>query len=281
MAEQPKLSKEKVLTKNWTIFILVLVIVALLAIVLRPRERIISEEVARILNENPRLVLQALEGAEGDLFRLVQAGQEEYIREEEDARILAEMADPFQPEVDPSRIMRGDPDAPVTIVVYSSFQCSYCSIAATTVEELMARHPGRFRMIYKHHPQSGLAQLEAYLFEGIALQSEELAWEFHDIAFERRAEIANNERLLEEIVMAMPLDQDKLTAAMQGDVLSEIIARDKAEFDEFGFRGTPVFLLNGVSLRGNVPLEAFERLADLVQGLETIEEPCDECGEQE
>ncbi len=90
------------------------------------------------------------------------------------------------PRVDPQRIVRGNPKAPITIVEYTEFQCPYCAYGAKVVAEVMARYEGRVRLVVKHLPLPQLhpmAIAAARHFEAVALQDAGKAWAFYDTVF--------------------------------------------------------------------------------------------------
>src|SRR5262249_34233154 len=67
--------------------------------------------------------------------------------------------DPFQANMEKIALkdapVRGNPNASVTIVEYSDFQCPFCSRAYHTVEEQVLKEYGdRVRLIYKNFPLS-------------------------------------------------------------------------------------------------------------------------------
>ena len=48
--------------------------------------------------------------------------------------------------------VRGEADAPVTIVEFSDFECPYCRLASSTVEAILANHKTDVKLIYAHFP---------------------------------------------------------------------------------------------------------------------------------
>ena len=100
--------------------------------------------------------------------------------------MTAAAAPKLSPAIDASRIVRGNPKAPITIFEYTDFQCPYCRYGAKTIDEVMARYEGQVRLIVKHLPLPLLhpmAMACAQYFEAISLQSADKAWAFYDRIF--------------------------------------------------------------------------------------------------
>ena len=56
-------------------------------------------------------------------------------------------------EVDPDRDhIRGPDDAPVTLLEYGDFECSYCGQAERVIRELLASHGDDVRYVWRHLP---------------------------------------------------------------------------------------------------------------------------------
>ena len=47
---------------------------------------------------------------------------------------------------------RGNPEAPVTIVEFSDFQCPYCARGASTMDQLLEKYPNDVKLVFKHFP---------------------------------------------------------------------------------------------------------------------------------
>jgi protein-disulfide isomerase len=108
----------------------------------------------------------------------------------------------------------------------------------------------------------------ALYFEAISLQDEELAWKFHDLAFEHSKEIAEGgEEYVKKLVEQLDgeLDMARLQEDVNSEKVLERIARDAAEADTFQVQGTPYFLVDGVSVPGAQPLPEFEQILELVK----------------
>lgn len=228
------------------------------------RERL-RQDIQAVLAAHPELVLDVLDRNKVAVFEIVEKGvrlKQEQARRDQ---ILETMKNPLTPEVDPSRPMLGAPEAPVTIVEYSDFLCPFCAKAAQTVKDLVARHPGRVRVFFKHLPLHEASRETALYFEAAGLQSPELAWQFHDQAFARMKELAERKgAVLEEIAAGLPLDRERLAQDMATPELARRLEQDEAEARRFNLSGTPMFLVNGVLLRGAVPAEAFEEVMGLL-----------------
>ncbi|MBI2048241.1 MAG: thioredoxin domain-containing protein, partial [Parcubacteria group bacterium] len=68
--------------------------------------------------------------------------------------------------------MRGNPEAPVTIVEFSDFQCPFCQKFHPTVQQVLAEYPGQVRWVYKHFPLD-----QIHLQARPAAEASECVWE--------------------------------------------------------------------------------------------------------
>ena len=183
----------------------------------------------------------------------------------EQQRIQAEMRNPFKPKIEKGRPVRGNPNAPITIIAYDDFQCPYCAMAAKTLDQIMEKYKGKVRLILKHNPLDFHKQAfpAALYFEVIAKQDKQKAWKFHDLVFSQQASLVDGEKTLKKFAASLGVDTKRLESDLKNPAIKSIVERDMNEAKKFGFRGTPTFLINGVSLRGAASEEKFSEIIRL------------------
>jgi protein-disulfide isomerase len=231
------------------------------------------EDLKNELKKDPSIIMDVLRENKKDLLDIVQqAAQEEQGRrqkeEEENEKKAFEESfkNPLKPEISKDTRIRGNKDAKYTLVEYSDFQCPYCARGYQNVEQLRKKYGKDLRFVYKDmplnfHPQ---AMPAAKWFEAISLQSQEKAWQFHDRMFQ------NQEKLGEEFFKSTAKELGVDVAKAEKDAASEKVAQkiesDVNEAKNFGFTGTPGFLLNGIPVRGAYPVEHFDSIIARLDG---------------
>jgi protein-disulfide isomerase len=233
---------------------------------LQTHPEIFKEHVHKTIRENPEIVLDILKEKNIEVFQIVEKGSRDLADKKRDERLKQDLSSPKKPNIDLGRPSIGDPNAPITIVEYSDFQCFYCAKGAGTVQDIVKKNPQKIRVFFKHMPFHEMSKMEAMYFEAIARQSAEKAWKFHDIAFDRREDILKEkENVLQEIVNLLGVDGDRLKKDIESKEMTDVISEDMKEARSMGFDATPSFLINGVSVIGAVPMEEFERVIRLVE----------------
>ena len=221
--------------------------------------------VKSILQTHPELIFQALEKQPIALANLVQQATIAKAVKAEEERRLQELKQPKVPDIDLGRPIRGNPQALITIVEYSDFECPFCRSASVTVKQVLERYGDQVRFVYKHNPLNfhPMADPAARYFEAIAMQDRKEAWRFHDLVFEQQEMLADGEPVLQAIVASLNINVGKLEQDLKGDTVARRLNHDRGEAARFGFDGTPAFLINGVSLMGSQPREDFEEIIQL------------------
>lgn len=168
--------------------------------------------------------------------------------------------------------VRGNPDAPVTVIEFSDFQCPYCARAYSTVEQLLANNPEDVRLIYvqyplPNHPWARPASIAALC---AAQQDGEAFWTLHDTYFEnQRAMTPANVVERSRVALAgSDVDLDAWTTCVE-DTSSPAHQQAAADLQGhmavaqgLGVSGTPAFFINGRFINGAQPLEVFQSLVD-------------------
>jgi len=156
---------------------------------------------------------------------------------------------------------KGREDAPITMVEFSDFQCSFCrKFWKETLPKIEAEYinAGKLRFVYRH-----LAVLGP--FSERAAEAAECAreqgkfWAYHDRLFEKAGRLAfTDARLIEEL----RLDRAALEACIASGRHTDRILGESALARRLGASGTPTFLINGHLLIGAHPFETFKRNLD-------------------
>ncbi len=82
----------------------------------------------------------------------------------------------------------GPSGAPVTIIVFSDYQCLSCAFLAAGLKQIRLTHPNDVRLIYLDAPVAGndKSKLTIQAVEAATLQGK--FWEMHDLLFEKQGE---------------------------------------------------------------------------------------------
>lgn len=231
-----------------------------------------ASQLEKVVSDNPEILFNAIEKHPEKFIEVVnkaarnaqmQARKKEV--DEEKNRMEEEFKNPKKPEVADGRVIFGPKNAPITIVEYSDFQCPYCSKGYNTMKEVMKEYGDKVRIVYKHLPLDfhPLAMPASQYFEAIGLQDHSKAEKFHDMIFENQSKLnQDKEDFLKSAAKKVGANMSKLMKDIKSDKVKEIIAADMAEAKEYGFSGTPGFLVNGVSLKGAYPLPEFKKIID-------------------
>ena len=155
---------------------------------------------------------------------------------------------------------KGNPQAPVTIVAFSGFQCPFSGRAQSTLTELAAAYPDDVRLVWKalplaFHEHSGLAAEAA-----LAAQEQGKFWQMHDRLFQNQK--ALDIVALEEHARALGLDVPRFRKALDEKRYFAEVEEDMLVAKEANITGTPAFLVNGKQIMGAQPLSAFKRIVD-------------------
>jgi Na+/H+ antiporter NhaA len=148
-------------------------------------------------------------------------------------------------DVDPERDhTRGPDDAPVTILEYGDFECSYCGQAESVIRELLAAGGADVRYVWRHLPLNDVhpnAQLAAEASEAAAAQGR--FWDMYDVLLAHQGKLRLDD--LEEYAGEVGLDVDRFMDEMRRRAYMDRIRDDVASADESGVSGTPTFFING------------------------------------
>ena len=213
-----------------------------------------KDQLQRPFNEISPQLRQLLKQA-----KLQQARQDYYQRLREQAGVSIRLQKPLvQVGNDPSRL-RGNPAAPVMIVEFADFQCSYCRTIQPALKSLIAKYEGQVSLAYRDFPLRDIhpqAQLAAEASRCAGEQGK--FWQYHDLLFEHQNRL---ERAgLSEHARSLQLDEKQFDSCLLTGRYTAQIEEDRQVALKVGFSGTPAFVINGNPLSGNLPVEAFEKI---------------------
>jgi protein-disulfide isomerase len=155
---------------------------------------------------------------------------------------------------------KGPSDAPVTLVVFSDFECPHCSRAAATVKQIEEEYKGKLRVAFKHQPLTQHPSAKIAAAASMAAHEQGKFWEMHDKLFNQQT--ALNRAALEKYAQELGLDMGKFKAALDSNKYDEYISQDSAQGTQLGASGTPTFFINGRQIVGAKPPEVFRRVID-------------------
>ncbi|MBN2047492.1 MAG: peptidylprolyl isomerase [Anaerolineaceae bacterium] len=152
----------------------------------------------------------------------------------------------------------GPDDAPVSIIVYSDFQCPYCAMMDPMINELYNAHPDEIQVVFRHFALDyhDKALPAAYAVEAVANLKQDAAafFEFGAMVFAAQSEwgemtVEDFETwLLDLAVETYDLDRDALLQAMNSETVAAKVAMDIDSGAGF-VTGTPFVLFNGMPIQ--------------------------------
>jgi protein-disulfide isomerase len=164
-------------------------------------------------------------------------------------------------DVDPGKApMRGPKNAPLTVVLFSDFQCPFCGRVEPSLTELEKAYPGKVRVFWKNFPLSFHNNAKPAAEAAMAANEQGKFWEMHDKLF------ANQQNLdaasLEKYAKEIGLDMAKFKAAVDSHKFVAQIEADTKQGSSLGVQGTPASFVNGHFINGAQPFDAFKKIAD-------------------
>jgi protein-disulfide isomerase len=200
-------------------------------------------------------MLTALKSIEGKIGNLAKA---------------APAAAPSRPTIDYNKVhnlpigsspIKGDKNAPVTIVEFSDFQCPYCSRLQPTLVQVLEAYPKDVKLVFKDFPLSFHKQAKNAAKAARAAGEQGKYWEMHDLIFEKFSTV--NEEMFKEFAGKLTLDMNKFNADYSSTKYDQLIQQDINMGRTAGVTGTPSLFLNGKRMQRR-SLDDFKAAIDAI-----------------
>jgi protein-disulfide isomerase len=162
----------------------------------------------------------------------------------------------------------GNPNAPVKIIEYADFQCTFCLRYWTVTEpQIIQNYIATGKVYYEYRsvggfigPESANAANAAY-----CAADQNKFWEYHDTLFANwTGENAGDFTLdkLRQYAAAIQLNLDQFNACLNTSAHTGQVNQDVSDAKAVGVQGTPSFIINGKLVAGALPYSTFQQTID-------------------
>jgi protein-disulfide isomerase len=217
------------------------------------------------------------------LAQKIDAGIERYVQKQREEREQARAEQTRLASAKAKNVRRvskvrdhiyGNPDAKVSLIEYSDFECPFCKRFHPTAKRLVEVYDGKVNWVYRHFPlafHNPGAQKQAEGSECAAdLGGNDAFWKYTDLIYERTRSNGKGFPLNRLVPLAkeIGLDERKFQACLDGGKMAARVGEDYTEGTQIGITGTPgnVLLNNetgAVALKpGALPLEVLKAEID-------------------
>lgn len=157
--------------------------------------------------------------------------------------------------------VRGDFNAPITLVEFSDFECPYCEKHAPTLDKILADYKGKVRLVFKSFPLSFHENGQKASESAECASEQGKFWEMHDILFKNQPSGFSTDKF-KKWARDIGLNGGQFDNCLDTDKYADKVNADVAEGSQKGVEGTPATFVNGTLVSGAVPYAQFKAMID-------------------
>lgn len=158
---------------------------------------------------------------------------------------------------DPSQ---GKPTAPVTIVMFSDFQCPACSATHPVLKKVMAQYGDKIRFVVRDFP---LTQIHQNAYKAAQAANAAYAqgkfFEYIELLYNNQGSL--DTASLKQFAGQIGLNQKQFDADLDSGKFAVEVNKDILEGNNYGIGSTPTIFINGVKVR-TLSAKTFKRMID-------------------
>lgn len=152
----------------------------------------------------------------------------------------------------------GPADAPLTIVVFSDFECPFSARATAAQQQILEEFGDEVRLVFKHFPlpfhKNAVMASKAVMAAG----KQGRFWEMHDLVFENSKGLT--EATIQTLAGKLKLDPEQFQKDLQSEAFQNVIDAHMEQGGEAGVRSTPNTFFNGRMVKGAQPFDTLRPL---------------------
>lgn len=174
--------------------------------------------------------------------------------------------------VDPSEHIRGNVNAPITLVEYSDFECPFCASFHPTTQQILDEYGDQVRLVYRHYPLSfhPNAQKAAEASECVTEQKgNDGFWTYADAVFAEQDKQGGKLSADSILVAARAagVNESQFQTCLDSDKYAEKVLDDQDNGSAAGITGTPGTMLltadgEGELISGALPFAQVKTIID-------------------
>ena len=159
---------------------------------------------------------------------------------------------------DPDNPVFGNSDGDIAIVEWFDFNCPYCRKLEPELRQVV-QDDGKVRLVLKDWPILGPVSVAAARM-ALACKYQDKYMQAHDALIGVSSRLT--EPRIDEILAdaGIDLDRAKHDLVANGKAIDAMLARNNAQAEALGFRGTPSFIVGKFRVPGALTIEQFEQV---------------------
>jgi|SaaInlStandDraft_4_1057021.scaffolds.fasta_scaffold16076_2 protein-disulfide isomerase len=175
--------------------------------------------------------------------------------------------------------VKGDANAPVTIVEFSDYECPFCGkYVQETYPSIVNEYinTGKVKYVFRDFPLSFHQNAQKASEAAECAGEQGKYWEMHDYLFANQDYLAVEN--LKGYAKDLGLDTAEFNDCLDSGKFADEVEADLLDGQAYGVSGTPAFFINGKLISGALPFAAFK--AEIDAALATAGETVDEVAEE-
>jgi protein-disulfide isomerase len=153
---------------------------------------------------------------------------------------------------------KGPADAPVTLALFTDFECPYCKQIIPLLDEVLAKNPQKVKLAFKNMPLKFHKMAEPAAKAALAAHEQGKFWPLHDKLF---AESKLSEEGIKKIAASLGLDMTRFEKDMASPSIQAKLQKDLIDAQSSGVTGTPTVFVNGRTPKQRT-VEGFQAIID-------------------
>ncbi|MBE0524557.1 MAG: DsbA family protein [Methanosarcinales archaeon] len=166
----------------------------------------------------------------------------------------------FSADDDP---VKGSKEAPVTIIEFSDFECSFCASFSLQVLPLIEENyiqTGKVKLVFRDFPLDFHPHAKKAAEASECADEQDKYWEYHNKLFENQN--ALDIKNLKQYAADLGLDETEFNECLDSGTMTSEVEKDLQDGSGYGISGTPTFFISGIKVVGARPYEVFEQVIE-------------------
>ena len=164
------------------------------------------------------------------------------------------------PIAEGERPFKGVAEAPILIIEFSEYECPFCNRVLPTLDQLHEEYAGQIKHVFMNYPLPFHANAQKASEAAECAADQGKFWEMHDMLFANSA--ALDVASIKGYAQSIGLDTATFSQCLDSGAKTALVNQHLAAGEAAGVSGTPTYIINGKTVVGAQPIDAFRAAID-------------------